>query len=220
MGQPHATRGLKTYAVALALLVGTACLTSDDKAGPAGAESKPRRVYVVQSGWHSGLIFNTRDISRSALPEIRDFSGAAYVEFGWGDWDYYQAPDPGLGLATKAAFWSRGSVLHVYPAAGSLETEYAGREVLEVAVDELGFKRVLTFVSATFSRPKAPEPAQGWSVESIPGRFYKAEGEFHLFRNCNTWIADALRSAGIPVSGLIVTSGSLMEALRPYAHSP
>ena len=210
---------LTTYLFSLGLLVGAACVTIDGQAVPAGAGSKPHRVYVVQSGWHAGLILDAADISPSALPEIRDFPGARYIEFGWGDWDYYQAPDPGLGLATKAAFWSQGSVLHVYPVRGSLETEYAGREVLEIPVGDLGFDRLVAFVSQTFARPEGFKPASGWAATAagIAGRFYKAEGKFHLFRNCNSWIAEALRSGGIPLSGFIVTSGSLMDAIRPYA---
>ena len=53
------------------------------------------------------------DIPIAVLPELRDFPSAEYLEFSWGDRDYFPAPDAGVGLALKAAFWSSGSILHV-----------------------------------------------------------------------------------------------------------
>jgi len=178
---------------------------------------KARSVFVVNHGWHSAIVIKKADIPEAVLPELRDFPDAEYLEIGWGDWDYYQAPDPGLGLALKAAFWSSGSVLHVAGFKGTVENYFLASEIVEIVLSDGAFRLLIQFVSDTFSRADAAEP-----VESRPGlypnsRFYSARGSFHLFRTCNTWVAEALYSAGLPVSpGYAITAGNLSYQVKRF----
>jgi Protein of unknown function (DUF2459) len=42
-------------------------------------------------------------------------------------------------------------------------------------------------------------------------KFYSARGRYHLLYTCNTWIADALRAAGLPITPVYaMTAGNLM----------
>ena len=68
-----------------------------------------------------------------------------------------------------------------------------------------------------------PEPVSGALVEraavQVPGegagRFYAAQGRFHLGNTCNTWTARMLRAAGVDIDpGGVVTAGDLMGRLR------
>jgi hypothetical protein len=45
-------------------------------------------------------------------------------------------------------------------------------------------------------------------------RFYPARGRFHIFRNCNTWVAEGLGVAGVPISRFTITAGSVMAQVR------
>jgi len=180
-----------------------------------GGGEKARRVFVVNHGWHSAIVIGKADISEGLLPEIRDFPDADYLEIGWGDRDYYQAPDPGLGSALKAAFWSSGSVLHVAAFKGSVENYFPQSEIVEIVLADEAFQLLIQFISDTFSRSDPAPP-----VETRPGlygnsRFYAARGRFHLFRTCNTWVAEALRSSGLPISpAYAITAGNLMYQVR------
>jgi len=66
-------------------------------------------IYVVNHGWHTGLIVRRADIPLGLVPETGDFPAADYR----GDWYYYQSGAPGLWLTLKAALWPTASVLHV-----------------------------------------------------------------------------------------------------------
>ena len=47
--------------------------------------------------------------------------------------------------------------------------------------------------------------------------FYMANGEFHLFNNCNTWVASAIQSTGIGLDSTgIVTADNLLKTVRYY----
>ena len=63
----------------------------------------------------------TAELTTRALPELRDFPQAEYLEISWGDAEYFPAPDAGVFGALKAAFWSSGSVIHMVGFSGSIE---------------------------------------------------------------------------------------------------
>lgn len=205
----------KTRAILLVVLLASACIGTIAEFQLGAERTQAKRISVVNHGWHSALVIKKADISDIVLPEIREFPDAHYLEFGWGDWDYYQAPDPGLGLALKAAFWSSRSVLHVAGFKDTVEKYFHGSEIVEIGLSDEAFERLIQFISDSFSRS---DPAA--LLETRPGlygksRFYAAEGRFHLFRTCNTWVAEALRSAGLPItSAYAITAGNLMSQVQ------
>jgi uncharacterized protein (TIGR02117 family) len=179
---------------------------------------KLKNVFVAHDHWHAGLVVKKADIPVALLPEVRDFPWAEYLEFSWGDKDYFPASDPGIGLALKAAFWSSGSVLHVVGFNGPVGNYYPAAEILKINLSEQDFQNLMKFIFATFSRSRSSEPADARPGLSPNGRFYSAEGKFSIFRTCNTWVAEALRAAGLPVSPRsVITAGSLSDQLRPVA---
>jgi uncharacterized protein (TIGR02117 family) len=176
-----------------------------------------KSVFIVHDSWHSAIVIKKTDISAAILPELRDFSDAEYLEFSWGDRDYFPAPDPGLALALKAAFWSSGSVLHVVGLNGAMEKLFPNAEIIEVGLSEEAFQRLVKFVSDTFSRSHPAVPAEARPGLSSNARFYSAEGKFSILRTCNTWVAEALSSAGLPISpGSVITASSLGNQVRPF----
>ena len=207
------------HRVLLVVLLACACAGPIAEPNFRGAGEKARSIFVVNYGWHSALVIKKADIANGVLPEIKDFPTAEYLEFGWGDWDYYQAPDPGLGFALKAALWSSRSALHVTGFRGALDNYFRGSEIVEIALSDEALKALIRFVSATFSKPGAAEP-----IDTRPGlypnsRFYSATGRFHLFRTCNTWVAEALRSAGLPISpAFAFTAGNLSYQVKQLGY--
>ncbi len=182
---------------------------------PARTEGNHKHVFIVHDAWHAGIVIRTIDIPPAVLPEVNDFPSAEYLEFSWGDKDYFPAPDPGIGLALKAAFWSSGSVLQVFGSNGSLENAFPGAKILEIGLSKDGFQRLISFISDTFSRPSQEAPVEARPGLSPNARFYPAEGKFSILRTCNTWVAEALSAAGLPVSPrYVITAGSLDRQVR------
>ena len=177
-----------------------------------------RTVFIVHDAWHAAIVIKKTDIPALVLPELRDFPSAEYLEFSWGDRDYFPAPEGGLGLALKAAFWSSGSILHVVGFKDAVQNAYPSAEIIEIPLSEEGFQRLVKFISDTFSRPHPPAPAEARPGLFSNGRFYAAEGKFSLFRTCNTWVAEALSAAGLPIRpGYVITAANLSDRLRPFA---
>jgi uncharacterized protein (TIGR02117 family) len=176
-----------------------------------------RSIWVVNYGWHSSIVIKKADIRQAVLPEVGDFPDADHVEIGWGDWDFYQARDPGVGLAFKAAFWSSKSVLHVTGFKGAPTNYFRASEIVEIVLSDDAFRLLIQFISDSFSRPRAPA-----RVEGLPGlfpnsRFYPATGRFYLFQNCNTWVAEALQAAKLPINPTYAfTATNLSYQIRKF----
>ena len=132
--------------ILLVLLSACACARQVAEPQFRAEGEKARPVFVVNHGWHSAIVIKKADISEGVLPEVRDFPEAEYLEVGWGDRDYYQTPDPGLGLALKAAFWSSGSVLHVLGFNGAVENYFLGGEIVAIALSDEAFRLLIQFI--------------------------------------------------------------------------
>src|SRR5512145_2099685 len=147
-----------------------------------------RTLYVVNHGWHSGVVVERADLLKR-LPGLALGEGSL-VEIGRGEERFYQARETTLGMALRAVLQPNASVLQVVPFTGS-PRYFAAAEVAEVGTDEAGYAAALDFIAATL-RP--PLERLGPSLYGN-GSFYRAEGSFHLFNNCNTWVRDVLERA-------------------------
>jgi uncharacterized protein (TIGR02117 family) len=201
-----------TYALCVLAICG--CAVAGQPLG--NREDASHFIFVVHDNWHSAIVSPAAYLSPATLPETRDFTGADYLEFSWGDREYFPHPDPGPGLALKAAFRSSGSILHVVGMRGSVEASYPQADIITIALTPEELERIIEFISRTFARPHPDTPGEPQPGLSEDGRFYSANGRFSLLRTCNTWVAEALHAAGLPIDpGWVITAGSLGRKVRP-----
>jgi uncharacterized protein (TIGR02117 family) len=190
---------------------------------PAGREAAescrlPRTLYVVGHGKHTGIVVKRVDLV-ALLPSLaKDIGREGYVEIGWGEERYYQAGTGTVSLALRAAFWPNTSVLQLVAFPGPPGSHFTQAEVVELPVDEAGYGAALAFVAGTFTRAPDGVPVRLGPALYGEGWFYRAEGSFHLFNNCNSWVAKAIETTGYPVSGaLTLTAGELLGQVRESA---
>jgi uncharacterized protein (TIGR02117 family) len=145
-----------------------------------------RTLYVVSHGWHSGIVVERGDLV-SRLPRL-GIGKEGYVEVGWGEERFYPARETTVGMKLRAALWPNASVLQVVPFVGPPRRYFANSEVVEVRTDDAGYAAALAFIAASF-KPDLQRVGPSLYGE---GWFYRAEGSFHLFNTCNTWVASVL----------------------------
>jgi uncharacterized protein (TIGR02117 family) len=199
----------------LALLGGAVAFGFAAQAQPSVAAPACRTVYLLRHEWHAGLVVDRRDVGAAYGLDAPDLLAKDWLEFGWGDADFYQDRDAGVLLGLKAVVMPNDSVMHVHGFDGPPDRAFPQNEMLAVRLLPEGHARLLAFIRSSFKRN-----AEGRVRRLGPGLyglsyFYEGEGTYHAFRTCNTWAAEALAAGGIPIdpSG-IVTVGQIMDALR------
>jgi uncharacterized protein (TIGR02117 family) len=213
---PSLPVGVGIQVISLWLLLG--CNNVNAEWSCAAGQSSCASVFIVHDTWHAAIVLRTSDISAisiDALPELGDFPDVQFIEFSWGDQDYFPDPNSGVWAALRAAFWSGGSVLHLVGFNEAIAQFYPGAKLTELRLDANGYRRMIDFISQTFARPAAKIRAPASSGLFAYSRFYPARTHFSVLRTCNSWVAEALEAAGLPLSPRwVITASNLASQLE------
>ncbi len=170
--------------------------------------TETRSVYLVSHGLHVGLALDREDVDDEALPVVQWLPEVDFVEFGWGDIDYYPHPSPSLIDGARALFWPTDSVLHVVGLRGELSAIFPRSTIIRVDVPAEGMRYLIDFIASYQIADAEPLTQSLYGT----GHFFPAEGSYHLLNNSNRWTAEALERAGVPIaSSIIVTASQVVE---------
>lgn len=180
------------------------------------ADAAEREIAVINIGWHTGIALKVADIDPELIPEARYFANFSWIEFGWGDAEFYRTPDPDLSVYLSAAFGGNGSVMHLVGMHPPPADYFAASEVVSLHLDETDHRRLQSYIARSFRRGAdgaALEPTgHGLYPASL---FFDALGSFSLANTCNSWVARGLAESGLELQpeGIIRAEG-VMDALR------
>ena len=172
------------------------CALQPISTGAPAACHSPRTLFVVRHGWHAGIVVERKDLVALVPSLAADIGEEGPVEIGWGEERFYQARSTTLGMALRAVLQPNPSVLQVVPLARPAREYFPQSEVAELRVEEEGYRALVAFVAESFTRAPAREPIRLSPSLYGGGWFYRAEGSFHAFNTCNTWVATAMEKAG------------------------
>jgi hypothetical protein len=176
-------------------------------------------VYLVKENWHTGIMFSIDEFTIQSLPVLKYFEGYEYIDIGWGDADFYQIPDFDLFLAAKAILIPTPTVMRFDGYKFPIEKIIEWREfALKFELPKARFLLLLNYINEHLLFDENGYPLISKHDEDSPVYFFKSRGEYHLFRTCNTWAAEALRTTGIDISTFgLVTAGQLYSKFAKYA---
>jgi uncharacterized protein (TIGR02117 family) len=180
-------------------LVACLALTACSGARTAADSERSQVIYVVRRGWHSGVALASADWPQRDSPLLATFPEARYLEFGWGDADFYQADQPTPSMALAAALWPSSTVMEVVPLQSAPLPGARDFEAVVVHVTNAELQAIVSSLDASFVQPISPT-GKTYRMAGGEARFFHARGNFHLFRMCNRWTAELLQRAGCAVS--------------------
>ena len=172
-------------------------------------------VYVVSRGWHTDIALPTGEVGGAAgITLQRDFSDARYLVFGFGERAFYLNSRPGFGDMLFALLPGPGAVLvtglNTTPAAA-----FGSENVAELGVTATGMSGIARFVSASLDADGDGRPHRIADGPYPGSLFYASPVTYDAFYTCNTWTAQALRQAGLPISPTgILFADQVIEASR------
>jgi uncharacterized protein (TIGR02117 family) len=211
--------GLSAIALAIIVLAGGTARPGDPSIWPPKPGEPATEIFVVSHGYHAGIALSTAALAASAqrsgdtaLGLIAErFGGYPFIEFGWGEQDFYASvpaiSELQLGLAARALFGpDNKSVLHVVGLPDTPRNVFASADIVRVSLSEAGLSRLLAALNATFALSENPAELQvlGRGLYG-PSLFFRANGSFSIFSVCNHWVADLLSAGGLPVTPVLDT---------------
>lgn len=179
------------------------------------AAARCKTLYVGGHARHASVIVDRRDFDPVKSLGTFDFNGKYWLEFGWGDADFYQATGEDILLGLKALLFPTGAVMHVHGFNGSPASNFPKTEIIEMRFTAEGYERLLAFIRESFAHdPDGKTIPLGKGLYGL-SRFYRGTGTYSMFNTCNTWTAKALAAGGFPIDPADVgTVGQFLEQVH------
>lgn len=176
---------------------------------------RQHEIFVLQAGWHTGIVMRTAEISPDDWPEVTGYRKSIFVDIGWGDERFYQADGNPPGLAARAALIPTSSVIHIVPFSIAPSGLYGqGSRVKRILATPGQFSALSRIIAQSFERDMDGQPIKS-NLREDSHNFFKSRDKYHLFNTCNTWVVRCLQQAGFNVSPAgVITKQHLIRALE------
>lgn len=208
--------GLIATVCAVATLAG--CIAERARPTASGAEGDASVVdlYVVRRGWHVDVGFPVEELepplaaTRTALP------GATYILFGFGDRRYLMTRDENT-CTGLAALWPGPGLLLVTGLPAPPAVAFSEKQSVRIRVTAAQARAAQAFIWAAIATHdgKAEPLASGPYDGSV---YYEATPVYSGLHTCNTWAAEVLKAAGLPIrSRGVILAGQVWSQARRCA---
>jgi hypothetical protein len=216
-----------TFRAALpaALLACSALLVACSAASPRLADRQPGSsadasavIYVVKRAWHVDIGFATADLQPPLASLRADSPAARYLLFGFGDRHYLLDEGRGPG-GMLAALWPGAGLMLATGLTGSTQDAFGDANVIEVAVTTAQAQQAQLFVWHSLAADRGAVAAL--RAGPYEGSWYYASSErYSAWHTCNTWAAEALRAANLPIHsfGVALSSQLWIQARQLDRH--
>jgi hypothetical protein len=210
---PMVARGLLLTGVLLLAACAGAPPRTPALEPPGLAAARSAVVHVIRRDWHVSIALSVADLGAPLAPLAGRFPDARYLDVGFGDRRYLTRPDT-ASFGMVAAVWPGAGLLLVTGFAAAPESAFAAAEVIAIAVTPQERARVEAFIGGSLAGATAP--VVPYANGSLPGSlFFAASRRYSGLYTCNTWVAEALGAAGLPVrSRGILLAGQVWRQLR------
>jgi uncharacterized protein (TIGR02117 family) len=154
-------------------------------------------LFVIKRSWHTDIGFDAADLHpplatlRSALPDTH------YLLFGFGDKHYLTSRAGGIDRLSGALWAGEGLVL-VTGLEATPEEAFGAQGVVRLTVSAAQAQALEDFVWRTLATQNGAAKllASGPYAGSL---YYASAVRYSGLHTCNTWTAEGLRAAGLPV---------------------
>jgi len=174
-------------------------------------------VWAVAHGWHTDLAIPAASLRGPMMVFRRIFPGLKVLLVGYGKRTFMMAPVTTSGDLVLGPFPGSGTVL-IAGLSGPPDQAYADGTEAMLPLPPGGAERLSRFVWRTLQTQGGMPVKIGDGF--FPGSiFYGARTGYSGFNTCNSWAADALHAAGLPLDPFgVVFAGQVMRragALAP-----
>ncbi len=197
--------------LAMAGLAGCAVTPMPPPSGPVAAT-----IMVVERDWHTDVCLSAGDADAFVARFLRGFDGARFLCLGFGERQYVVGGDHGVFTMLSAMLPSRAALL-MTALRDTPEAAFGAGNVVRLGVSRAGLAGLEAFLRSGTETDAAGRPRRLAAGPYVGSVYFAATGTYFGLYTCNTWTADAMRAAGLPVSGAVLFAGGVMRQARRLA---
>ncbi len=185
------------------------------------APARYRTVIIIQSYYHTGILLELDAETRGKLDLARYFIRYRNIDIGWGEEVFYQDPSFTLSKGARAVLCPSRSVIRAEGFNQDIDDVVGTSDrAMRFRITDDQYDRLCAFINASLTRNVKGEAVVVSSHDSGAVLFFKSPHTYCLFNTCNTWIAKALKRAGIEISpACVVTASTLFSRLKKKGDS-
>ena len=160
-------------------------------------------VYVVRRGWHIDLGFDTSELVAPLRSAAREFVGARYVLFGFGDRRYLMAKHSHVPAMVGALWPGRALILATGLSATPAEA-FGAKSVVKLDISRTQSQELQDFIAQSLHEADMGAGGGPGFVAAAPGPYggslyFNSDLRYSALYTCNTWAAEGLQAAQLPV---------------------
>ena len=183
--------------------------------------AKSTVIYVVRRGWHIDIGFAAADMQPPLNSVAGQFPGVRYLFFGFGDRHYLLAKERNAP-ASLGALWPGPGMILATALRSSPQDGFGAVHVIALAVTEEQMRNVQAFIWRSLggqSNDRENSAVQSYGAGPYEGSWYfAATPRYSALHTCNTWAAQSLAAAPLPIhSAGVLFAGQLWAQVRRLA---
>jgi uncharacterized protein (TIGR02117 family) len=136
-----------------------------------------------------------------------------YLSFGWGDRNFFLRGSFDPLSIFDALFLPSSTVMHVWGHQG-LQDFSPAFEVKPIRLSRAQYLKLAAFINEGFQHTQTGKPRYIRYGLYRNSAFYDAVGTYSIFRTCNIWTAEGLRSADVNTPLWSVLAPAIMHQLK------
>ena len=178
-----------------------------------GTSEKPVLIYVARRGWHIDIGFAVADLLPPLASVAEEFPHAQSLFFGFGDRHYLESGH--RAPAMFVALWPGRALILATSLISTPQAAFGAPHVMAFEVTARQAREAQAFIWRSLADPQslAAGPYEG-------SRYFAATAKYSALHTCNTWAAQTLAAAALPVrSAGVIFAGQLWVQLRRLQRS-
>ena len=206
-----ARAAISILAASLSLTLTSSMARSAAQAQDVGDESsaKPVVIYVARRGWHIDIGFAVADLQPPLASLANEFPRVQSLFFGFGDRHYLESKGH-HAPALFVALWPGPGLILLTSLTATPQAAFGAPHVMafEVTVRQAREAQAFVWRSLADHQSLAAGPYEG-------SRYFAATPRYSALHTCNTWAAQTLAAAALPVrSAGVIFAWQLWGQLR------
>lgn len=157
------------------------------------------KVYVIDHGYHTALAVESKALLEELGLQDSFYRKFKYIEIGRGDAGFYQQEEVMVSTTLKALFFSTPAIMYLRAYNRSPMKRYPATSRVEVRLSRVALENMHKAIVDSFALEQNSAVEMSKGPDEF-GRYFKANGNYHMFYTCNNWTAEIMQQADYPIN--------------------